>query len=184
MAQADDTGIDRKLLASYLNDHLAGATAGRDLARRARGSNRGNRFGDFLSRLAEEIEEDRSTLEEIMDRLDIGHDRLKVYAGWASEKLGRLKLNGRILGYSPLSRLIELEGLYIGVTGKLSLLQSLRAVADLDPALDDFDFDALVERAQRQLDGLQELKIDAAELALTGSEEVGAAPARTSSKAG
>ena len=171
--------VDRKLLASYLNDHLAGATAGRDLARRARGSNRGNSFGGFLEGLAEEIDGDRRTLEELMDRLDIGTDRMKVYAGWVGEKVGRLKLNGRILGYSPLSRLVELEGLWIGVNGKLSLWQSLRSVADLDPALEGFDFDALIARAERQLEGLEKQRIDAAELALTGTDEVGAAPART-----
>jgi hypothetical protein len=183
MARRTTSAIDRKLLASYLNDHLAGATAGRDLARRARGSNQGNRFGDFLDGLAAEIEQDRRTLEEVMDRLDIGSDRLKVYAGWVGEKVGRLKLNGRILGYSPLSRLVELEGLWIGVNGKLSLWQSLRSVADLDPVLDEFDFDALIAQAERQLEGIEDHRVDAAELALTGTDEVGAAPARTKSRA-
>jgi hypothetical protein len=41
---------------------------------------------------------------------------VKIGAGWLAEKLGRLKLNGRLLEYSPLSHLIEradeqLEGL-------------------------------------------------------------------------
>ena len=41
--------------------------------------------------------------------------------GWTGEKLGRLKLNGQLLGYSPLSRLIELEGLMLGIAGKLAM---------------------------------------------------------------
>lgn len=45
---------------------------------------------------------------------------------WAAEKLVRLKLNGRLRGYSPLSRLLELEMLHIGITGKLELWQALQ----------------------------------------------------------
>ena len=166
------TALDDKLLGSYLNDHLAGATAGLELARRARSSNKGNRFGEFLADLAVEIEQDRESLEHLMDRLNIGKDRLKVTAGWAGEKAGRLKLNGRFLSYSPLSRLIELEGLTAGVTGKLSLWQSLKSVADLDPILGEFELDTLIDRAKAQLQGLERERAAAAELALTGVEEV------------
>src|SRR3954471_13184248 len=106
------------LLAIYLNDHLAGAPAGLELVRRARGTNAGTPLGDFLAGLAVEIEEDRNSLERIMERLGVGKDRLKVAAAWTAEKGGRLKLNGRLTGYSPLSRLVEVEGLMIGVWGK------------------------------------------------------------------
>jgi hypothetical protein len=167
-----ETALDRKLLGSYLNDHLAGATTGLELARRARSSNQGNRFGEFLEDLTVEIEQDRETLEHLMDRLDIGKDNLKVAVGWAGEKAGRLKMNGRIVGYSPLSRLIELEGLAVGVFGKLSLWQSLRAVADLEPVLAEFELDTLIARAQAQLASLEQQRAAAAELALTGTEEV------------
>ena len=108
-------------LAIYLNDHLAGATVGLELARRSAGSNRGSPYGPFLDKLAGEIHEDRESLLEIMRSLQVGVDQVKVSAGWAAEKLGRLKLNGQLLGYSPLSRLVELEALTLGVTGKLGL---------------------------------------------------------------
>jgi hypothetical protein len=172
--------LDRKLLGSYLNDHLAGATTGLELARRSRSSNQGNRFGEFLENLAVEIEQDRESLEHLMDRLDIGKDTLKVAVGWAGEKAGRLKMNGRFVGYSPLSRLIELEGLSVGVFGKLALWQSLRAVADLDPVIAEFELDTLIARAEAQLDSLERERLAAAELALTGAEEV----AETSPPAG
>ena len=57
----------------------------------------------------EEIEEDRDTLQKLMDAFEIKRDRPKLLAAWTGEKLGRLKPNGRLLSYSPLSRLIELE---------------------------------------------------------------------------
>lgn len=142
------------LLAIYLNDHLAGATAGRELARRAAGSNRGSHFGSFLERLALEIDEDRDALLSVMRALDVGVDRLKVLGGWGAEKLGRAKLNGRLLGYSPLSRVVELEGLALGVTGKLALWQTLERLQPRDPRLADFDLLELIGRAERQLDEL------------------------------
>jgi hypothetical protein len=166
------TALDKKLLGSYLNDHLGGATAGLELARRAAGENKGNRFGEFLENLVEEIAQDRESLLHLMDRLGIGKDSLKVVAGWAGEKVGRLKMNGRLLSYSPLSRLVELEGLTVGVRGKLSMWECLKAGADLDPVLAEFELDTLIARAEAQLEGLRRERIAAAERALTGTEEV------------
>jgi hypothetical protein len=156
------------LLAIYLNDHLAGSTVGVELARRARGSNAGTELGDFLAELTVEIEEDRATLEEIMDAVGAGRDRLKVTGAWAGEKLGRLKLNGSWLSYSPLSRVVELEGLRLGVEGKACLWRMLRELAD--PRLSGFDLDALIERAERQRDGLELRRLEAGRVALAGLE--------------
>jgi hypothetical protein len=50
--------------------------------------------------------------------LDIPVVRVKVYAGWAAEKAGPLRLNGRLLNPSPLSGLVELEAVRLGVEGK------------------------------------------------------------------
>jgi hypothetical protein len=151
------------LLATYLNDHLAGATVGVELAQRARDQNDGTPLGRFLSGLAAEIQEDRETLKAVMGRLDVGEDRLKLAVGWVGEKVGRLKPNNRLFGYSPLSRVIELEALALGVEGKRSLWQAL---GDLDdPRLAEFDFDALVERAAAQRAGLEERRRAAAQTA-------------------
>jgi hypothetical protein len=143
------------LLAIYLNDHLAAATGARDLARRAASSNRGSEYGPFLERLAREIAEDRESLLGIMRAVNVKVDPLKVLAGWGAEKMGRLKLNGRLLGYSPLSRLIELETLSLGVHGKLALWRSLQ---QLEPPLlgtAEGLLAELVERAQGQLEELE-----------------------------
>ncbi|HEY2771466.1 MAG TPA: hypothetical protein VGI87_12905 [Solirubrobacteraceae bacterium] len=144
------------LLSIYLNDHLAGATLGRELSRRAAGSNRGSSYGPFLENLAREVHEDRETLLEVMRTLDVGVDRLKVAGAWGAEKLGRLKPNGRLTGYSPLSRVVELEGLTLGVRGKLAMWRALELVQSEHPALHGFDFAALAARAERQQEGLEE----------------------------
>ena len=157
--------MDRKLLGIYLQDHHAGSTSGLELVRRARSSNQGTVYGDFLSHLADEIDADRRTLEEIMDDLGVGSDRAKDGAAWVGEKLGRLKPNGQLTGYSPLSRLVELEGLALGVTGKLALWRALRLVADEEPALDADRLERLAERAKQQQDEIEEHRVRAARLA-------------------
>jgi hypothetical protein len=149
------------LLAIYLNDHLAGATIGRDLSRRSAGSNRGTRYEPFLSRLAQEIVEDRQSLLAIMDAHGVRVDRLKAAAAWGGEKLGRLKLNGQLRGYSPLSRVIELEGLVLGVSGKRGLWITLGELARERPVLVADELLGLIQRAESQLEGLETHRIQA-----------------------
>jgi hypothetical protein len=148
--------LSSKLLPIYLNDHLAGAAAGCDLARRAAGSNEGTELGEFLAWLAGEVEADRAQLEDVMDRLDVRRDPLKLGAGWLAEKLGRLKLNGRLLEYSPLSRVVELEALTLGVSAKIAQWRTLAAAAPDEPRIAEIDFARLVERGEEQLEGLKE----------------------------
>ncbi len=152
--------IERRLLAIYLSDHLAGATGGVELARRARASNRGAKPGEALAEICAEIEADRTMLERVMEQLEVKRNRPKVAGAWAAEKLGRLKLNGRLSGYSPLSRLIELELLHIGITGKIQLWQALDETQSSELA--QFDFPGLVKRAESQRAAVERLRLDAA----------------------
>lgn len=157
---------DTGLLAIYLNDHLAGATAGAELARRAAGSNRGSTYALFFEELAAQIEEDRESLLEIMEALGVGVDRLKLLAAWSSEKIGRLKRNGSLWDYSSLSRVLELEMLMLGVQGKLALWRSLQHLEGPDGSLGAADLPRLASRAQRQLQELEEHRLHAVNEAL------------------
>jgi hypothetical protein len=154
--------VNKKLLGIYLNDHLAGSTAGIELVRRACSQNQGTDYGRFLAELTKEIDEDRAAFIEIMDTLGIRRDPAKVAGGWVLEKVGRLKLNGQLRGYSPLSRLVELEGLALGVTGKLAGWKALRLLADGEPALDAAALERLIERAETQQRELEEHRLQAA----------------------
>jgi hypothetical protein len=149
------------LLAIYLNDHLAGATVGRELARRSAGSNRGTTYEPFLTGLAQEIAEDRQSLLAIMDGLGVRVDRLKAAAAWGGERLARLKLNGQLRGYSPLSRVVELEGLVLGVTGKRALWVTLGGLARDRPVLVAEELVRLRRRAESQLAGLETHRLQA-----------------------
>lgn len=153
------------MLDIYLNDHLAGATAGVELARRLRASNRDDpEFGPVLAEVCAEIEADRETLRTAMERLGADQSRLKPLAAVLGERLGRLKLNGQLRGYSPLSRLVELELLQIGVVGKRRLWWALDQTHADD--LSALDLGALAERATEQLRRLEALHLKAASLAL------------------
>jgi hypothetical protein len=152
--------MERNPIAIYLNDHLAGATVGVEIARRTLNSNSDNEFGQFLRRLTGEVEDDRQTLRSVMRELGVRVDRAKQAAAWGSEKLGRLKPNGRLVGYSPLSRVVELEFLLIGITGKLGMWHVLQRV--LDEPLTSADLASLIERAERQRTQVDDYRIRAA----------------------
>jgi hypothetical protein len=148
--------MDHKLLPIYLNDHLAGATAGAALARRAAGANRGDASYHLpLSQVADEIQDDRQALLSIMSRLGARTDRPKLFAAWAAEKAGRLKLNGHMLSYSPLSRLEELEMLALGITGKRALWRTLLLLAPREARLSAEELERLSARAEAQLDTIE-----------------------------
>lgn len=150
------------LLGIYLNDHLAGSTAGLGLIQRTAEAHQGTPAGPPLAKLAKEIAEDRHALLDIMAALDIGVAHYKLVGAWVAEQAGRLKLNGRLLSRSPLSSLVELEGMKLGVEGKLAGWRSLRVLADSEPRLDAAELDRLISRAKAQSRTLEKLRIDAA----------------------
>jgi hypothetical protein len=161
---ARGTGQSRaSMLGIYLNDHLAGATAGTELAHRIARSRRGGQDSGTLRRLAAEVAQDRATLLDIMAALGIKVRRYKAGAAWIGEKAGRLKSNGRLLARSPLSNLEELEMLRLGVEGKAAGWRTLRTLADTDARLDLARLDELISRARRQADLLEDLRIGAAD---------------------
>jgi hypothetical protein len=156
--------VNRRRLSIYLNDHMAASTGAVELVRRAASSNRGTHYGDTLAELRTEIEEDREALIAIMGRLGVGVDQARNALGWVAEKVGRLKLNGQLTGYSPLSRLEELEILELGVTGKLLLWESLGRAGAGD--VSEAELARLADRARAQRERLERLRLDAAAEAL------------------
>lgn len=157
-----------RLLGIYMNDQLALGVAWRELARRAAGANRGSELGEALEDVASQIAEDVKTFEELMERLEIGRDRVKPLLATVAERAGRLKPNGQLRGYSPLSRFAELEMLVMGIEGKKILWQTLGSFAGLGVRLPDVDFDALIERAARQRQRLEPFREQAGREAFGG----------------
>jgi len=151
------------LLGIYLNDHLAGATAGMGLARRmAAAAEPGSARSALLGRLAAEIAADRTALVSIITALGIKVSGYKVFGAWAGQHAGRLKLNGHLLTRSPLSDLEETEVLRLGVSGKAAGWRTLRTLAETDDRIDAARLGELLARASRQEDELEELRVSVA----------------------
>ncbi|NMO23152.1 hypothetical protein HPC49_47770 [Pyxidicoccus fallax] len=159
--------MDVKRLGIYLNDHLAGSVGGLELALRTEQENRSNPVGRYLAAFIPELKHDQSILKSVMRTLEVPEDALKARMAWASEKLGRLKLNGSLVRYSPLSRLVELEGLCVATEGRLSMWRTLARLSTKDARLSGFDFEALIARGEAQQEALQHLRARASDVAFT-----------------
>jgi hypothetical protein len=168
-AEPGTTNRRVSLLGIYLNDHLGAATGGLELVRRTAGAHAGAAGGEPLRRLASEIAVDRRTLLTMMRTLGVPVRGYKVAAGWAAEKVGRLKPNGRLWKRSPLASVVELESLRVGIEGKKACWRVLRRLARTDRRLDAGQLDDLIARAERQAEMVEDLRMGAAAGAFSGS---------------
>ena len=153
-------------LDSYLNDHLAASAAAVELIERLQTNNDDSALDAYLEGLLPEIEADRATLMQLMDRLGVPPSKPKQAAGKVLETLSRFRLNERVTGSAAVTRLMEVETLSLGIEGKLALWQSLSQVASTRPALTSFDLPTLMARAVDQRRGLEPHRLEAAAQAL------------------
>lgn len=162
--------MSRTYLSIYLQDHLAGATAGVNLAKRVSKHNEGTPAGRRLEQIAHEIEADRDTLARFMAELGVPASWTKNAAAWVAERLSRLKPNGRVNGDTSLLRMHELETLSLGIAGKQSLWEALR-MAPESAAIANLDLDALHERARSQRERVELERMALARVALSLSHD-------------
>ena len=139
------------LLSIYLTDHLAGATAGSRRMRRLADHERTASDSSALHTIASEIEQDRQTLVAILAAAGVSPRWYKTAPAALAERIGLLKTNGRLIRRTPLTSVLELELMRMAVTGKTALWESLKHTR----LRDDFDFEGLLTRAARQLQGLE-----------------------------
>ncbi|CAA9560002.1 MAG: hypothetical protein AVDCRST_MAG86-706 [uncultured Truepera sp.] len=154
--------MNEENLKSYLNDHLAGSTAAVELAQHAQDSNPDTPLGAYLYTFLEEVEEDRGVVKDLLERLGGGTNPVKTAVGWFAEKAARLKLNHPLQSYTAFVRMEELEGLLLGVRGKLALWHALEYTVASDPHFDGFDFIGLAKRAEGQLSEIERHRLEAA----------------------
>jgi hypothetical protein len=169
--------VSDRYLRIYLNDQLALGIAGRELARRAARENAGTGTGAALEEIARQVAEDVVALETVMTRLSVPRSRLKPHLGALAERAGRLKLNGSLRTYSPLSRFSELDLLLIGLRAKQQLWETLRDLAALPRGLPGIDLDELIRRAEAQQDALEPCRVQAGLEAFGNLGEAAAFPA-------
>jgi hypothetical protein len=159
-----------KALDIYLNDHLAGATMGCEIAGHLRDRNEGTPLGGRMASLAAEIDSDRRTLVDLAERLGTASNPVKQGTAWLAEKASQVKFSGMTSGNPELGTFLALETLSLGVEGKISLWRSLKAVADDDAALVGMNFDDLIERGETQRRALEAERIEVGASVLRGGD--------------
>ncbi|MBD5784786.1 hypothetical protein IF650_01215 [Cellulosimicrobium terreum] len=147
---------DRDLIATYLDDHVAGATVGLNRVRRMARAYEGTPVGDVVGPMVDELDEEREFLVATTKALGFHVSRYKVLLAAAAERVGRLKPNGRVVRQSPLSALLEVELLRGAVTGKQSGWRTLQQLPE-DVVVDRSRAAELEEQARRQVDDLTDL---------------------------
>ena len=143
-----------KFLTIYLQDHAAGATAGSRRAARLAEAEAESQDAPALAKFADDVAADFATLLRLMVRLGVEPSRLKAAVASTAEKLGALKLNGRVVRRSPLSTVVELEAMQMAVRCKRSSWETMQMVI---PTPAPVDLDALDARADHQLEVLSGL---------------------------
>ncbi len=86
-----------KAMDVYLNDHLAGAMLGSNLAKQIQAQHEGSALGKRMESLAPLIEEDRHTLIELMERMDTSRNPVKQAATWMAEKVEPIEAQGPVV---------------------------------------------------------------------------------------
>lgn len=157
-----------RMLTIYLNNHLAGAAAGTRRARRIADAHSRSGDGPLLRQLAADIAADLASLRRLMRELGVPEQRPYAWLGRAGELAGLLKPNGALLHRSPLTDLVELEALRLGVLGKRQLWTVLAARLGDDPRTDRARLDELADRADRQAELLEGIRLRAAEVLSSG----------------
>lgn len=156
-----------KHLATYLNDHLAGAAAAIELLEHLEAAHAGTDLGRFAAGLRAEVAADRRELETVMARLDVAESRTRKAAAWLGEKVTDLKLRLDDPSGKELRLLETLEALSLGIEGKRSLWRSLAAAAESQPGLQVADYPRLIRSAEDQRDRVETERLNAARKALT-----------------
>ena len=151
-------------LATYLNDHLAGACVAIDVLEHMWETCDDAPLRQFAADLLREIESDRAVLQRIVEQTDSDTGTLKQAAAWVAEKASRLKL--RLGSEDRLGIFEALEALSLGILGKRALWRALEAIAPADVRLQGIDFSTLIKRAESQYNEVEGRRLEAATLAL------------------
>ena len=162
--------VTRDLLELYLSDHLTGATAGVNRIERMAADYVDTPVYAELATVAAEIRSDRELLRNVIEDLGLARKPYRQAVAWVGERVGRLKLNGRVLERSPMTMLLEAELMRSAVVGKLGGWQTIREHAE-DLQLDPQVFEDLIASSHRQLETLDRVHAYARQRALRDNRD-------------
>jgi hypothetical protein len=154
-------------LSTYINDHLAGSVAALELLDDLIARPAAPDEPAFFLQLRDEFEQEQDELRAVLRALGEDESSVRKAAGWLAEKATRLKLKWDDPGSGALRRFEALEGLAIGIFGKLSLWRVLAAVATTESALQFLDCSRLARQAESQHEEVEARRVAAAVDAFT-----------------
>jgi hypothetical protein len=154
-------------LATYLNDHLAGATGAISLLDHLIETTQIANGKEFFTTIRAEVWADRQTLHDLLQRCGGELSGLRQVGGWIGERVNRFKLLLDDPNKNSLHLLEPLEILSLGIQGKAALWRALAAAQSGLSELAGVDFAALESRANDQYARVEKRRIDAARQVLT-----------------
>jgi hypothetical protein len=141
----------------YLHDHLAGSGFAIELLETLEERYPGHETGVFAGRIRQEVQEDRATLEHLIE--DVGKSALdlKDASAWLAEKASRAKLQHD--DPKGIGAFEALEMLSLGIMGKLALWQVMPRIAEVDTRVAGRDYEALSVRAREQFTRVEDFRL-------------------------
>jgi hypothetical protein len=155
-------------LATYLNDHLGGAQIAVQLLESMRDQHDDQDFRQFASVLLPQIEADDLVLRRITEKVGSGPSVAKRAGGWILEKAARLKLGHT--GSTDFELFESLELLALGIHGKLCLWKALLTASGADTRLREYDFEALIRRAEDQYGQVENRRLNLARVVFSPAQ--------------
>lgn len=135
-------------LPTYMQDHLAGSSGGVSLIGRLVAGSESEAERRELREIETEILADKETLLSLMEKVGSRPSRIKNLGSLIGDKLSRPKLRSG----SGDGRILKLEAMIMGVTGKRRLWTSLMTLADAgDTRFDRTQIEELAARADDQI---------------------------------
>jgi nucleoside-diphosphate-sugar epimerase len=175
--------LDGHLLGLYLSDHFTGSTAGLERIERMVEAYRDTPFHGELAEIAEQIRAERELIRSVLDALGVPRRPYRQAAAWVAERVGRLKLDGRLLARSPMTAVLEAELMRSAILGKIGGWQTLGEHAQ-DLGLDPAQLAELIETAEHQIAMLDRFHQYVRSRAFRRGRPLGTADAGLTTKAG
>lgn len=154
--------MSHKHITTYLSDHLAGAVSAIALMEHLETVYADTDVARLIAGVRADVEADRERLETLAATLNVSESAPRKVAGWLGERMAVLKLRLDDSSNGPLYLLEALDGLAMGIDGKLALWRGLAAAAVDTPALRGPDYEHLAQRAEEQRQRIEPARLDAA----------------------
>lgn len=154
--------VSHKQITTYLSDHLAGAVSAIALMEHLEKVYGDTDVAHVIAGVRADVEADRQELQDVATALNVNESTPRKVAGWLAERMAQVKLHLDDPNDGPLYLLEALDGLAMGIDGKLALWRGMAAAAVDTPNLRGVDYERLSQCAQEQRRRIEPVRLDAA----------------------